>query len=265
MRFTPASESTKSTASLDSRSILRVPSLTSTAGSADTRQNVTSEHEDRAPVLSDAEIRARTISGAVADFPGTSLRHHSFVARNGAGWAQSSSSMRTARGPPVFVNYRPEEMNLTSEGWQFGSSSQAPAQWMGGHPTTPPHQDGARSQSMPPYSPIRIRSGRGARRISLNTSASLRSGPTSNDAPTRGYPVSNRGIGRRNVAATMLIKSSVSNDEVMMLAKAESKEATDMEVASAEKHADAKLPRSVLKRKLPLMSAASTEQSSTGE
>lgn len=73
-------------------------------------------------------------------------------------------------------------------------------------------------------------------------------------------------MGRR-IFATATVSgrpNGSSNDEVLMLAKTESKEVPAMD-DSAEKHAEVKLPRSVLKRKLPLMTAAASERSSTGD
>jgi hypothetical protein len=144
-------------------------------------------------------------------------------------------------------------MNLTAEGWKLSQhTNQAPGQWqMGCHPATHPQQLGLRTQGMPPYSPIRIRSGRGARRLSLNSNASVHTGP-SNETPTRSFPVSNRGKGRRHVAAALSSKTNAGNDEVAMLSKFENQEAPASDAAAEQQQVEAKLPRSVLKRKLPL-------------
>lgn len=80
--------------------------------------------------------------------------------------------------------------------------------------------------------------------------------------PARGFPVSNRGMGRRNVATSVPSKSEISNSDLIMLSKPDV-HATPT-VDSVAKHAEAKVPRSVLKRKLPLMLANQPEQSSTG-
>jgi hypothetical protein len=284
MRFAPQGESKfSSNSSVDSRSLLRVPSLNSNSGSADKRH--TDERDDDAP--SEADRNGHSQSSVVTGFKGPSSRRHSFAVHNGM-WAASPSGMlRSTRQPPVFVNYRPEEMNLTPDGWQLSSNNNQtpPASWMNGqHLTTPPQQIGGRANGMPPYSPIRIRSARGARRLSINGNAIHRHSspigilpsqqPPNETLPSRGFPVSNRGMGRRNVAATLSAKShQMKSTELAMLSKASTAEppesiAMDVAVAAstvATKGEDVKQSRAVVKRKLPLMSTASSESSSSGE
>lgn len=229
MRFLSDNEfETPSSTSVDSRSILRVPSLASTAGSHETRPSARSEHEDCALALFEAKHQARSNNSNVRDFTGTPMRRQSILVANGSSpWATPPVRMHSGHGPPVFVNYRPEEMNLKAESWPFHPTNQAPVQWMGGgHPTTPPQRLGVRTQGMPPYSPIRIRSGRGARRLSMgnNNAPHVTSGPSTDPSPSKSFPVSNRGMGRRNVAAALSRQANAGNDELTMLSKTEDKD-----------------------------------------
>jgi hypothetical protein len=289
MRFAPQGESKfSSSSSVDSRSILRVPSLNSNSGSADTRH--TDERDDDVP--SETDRNGNSKSSAVTGFKGPSSRRHSFAVHNGMWAASPLGNLRSTHQPPVFVNYRPEEMNLTPDGWQLSSNNNQtpPASWMNGqHLTTPPQPIGSgRANGMPPYSPIRIRSARGARRLSINGNAIHHHSPPNGILPppqhqpnetlsSRGFPVSNRGMGRRNVAATLSAKShQMKSTELAMLSKnstsaepPQESVAMDVVVAAAAvapaKSEDAKQPRAVVKRKLPLMSTATSESSSSGE
>jgi hypothetical protein len=125
--------------------------------------------------------------------------------------------MRT-QGQPVFVNYRSDEMEQASR-----SVSGA-----------------VRSHGMPPYSPIRIRSGRGGGRLSL-----LRR-PVDNVPRRSGFPVSNRG--RR--AASLPNRSAEDSSSIVAAAE------TCLKMLQTKRHTSEvdSPPRSVLKRRLPLAS-----------
>lgn len=258
-------------------SILRVPSLTSTTGS--------SEHRPHLEDGSSSEVRKQhTRNNSVAtdltlSTTSPATRSPQFGSH---GWTSSPSGMHgvNAGPPPVFVNYRPEEMHLAREAWQFYGTSKTsphhhpahhPGQWM-------PSEHGAlRTQGMPPYSPIRIRSARGARRLTLHGTPSRESPPltAAAAAATRGF-VSNRGKGRRVVASTLSsqTRSNAANEDVEMLASQQQQQQpeesnTKEEAKDEETPAPSPPPKAEkqerprptsLKRKLPF---AATKSSST--
>jgi hypothetical protein len=238
MKFEPFDGTVSS--SLDTRSILRVPSLNSSTSASTTRPKNLPDH-----------------SIGIIDYTGSPLHQ------------PTTTTYPTSHhvGPPAYVNYRPEEMNLTPDGWQFSSKYNAQGHW--------PGTNGIMSsrkvieigkQTLSPYSPIRIRSSRGAgRRHSLNNSVnnspsaivSQLDESSTSTSTVRGFPVSNRGMGRRNIVSTSSIGTKrhspvCTNDEVVMLTNLTS---TNVSTSgdSQEKRIETKFPRSVLKRKLPLM------------
>lgn len=272
----------------DSRSILRVPSL-ATAGSGET-PSPGADPQDKDQGRSSA-------SSSYTGTPPTNARHRSPFGHRGGGWATSPSSVRANVGPPIYVNYRPEDM---AEAWAHQYSNYpgkqgppTPGPWMHSHAgPTPHHGVGGNAaalhspQGMPPYSPIRIRSGRGARR--MTASAGIRHSPSSEStstvstmaaSSTRSFPVSNRGKGRRNIAASLPnnIKSSSHNNPegsegLTMLAKMgeqqqqQQQELKPQETGSTNEESER---RNILKRKLPLSSSATSttkvETASTGD
>jgi len=271
----------------DSRSILRVPSL-ATAGSNDAPSS-SSEHQDKDPARNSSNSSAAGGSSYTGTPPhhhaANNTRHRSPFAHRGAAasWGTSPSSVRSAVGPPIYVNYRPEEMNMAAntEVWQYYPGKAAPpppGSWMHGHAAAqhPGAQQGGnvRAQGMPPYSPIRIRSTRGApRRLSLssNAAASIRhtpSGDSSSTVPsasTRSFPVSNRGKGRRHVAASLSSKSvasDVGSSETLTMLQNKKPDTTTTEAGGGSAEGDRS--RSPLKRKLPLASSTSVGGGATG-
>lgn len=120
------------------RSILRVPSLAtasldggrSAANSTTASRTSSRDYSDRSPTGS----------------PSQQQHHQHLYGSSAAAWAEHGRQ-------PIFVNYRPEEMNMRRQGsWQSGGGG-------GGAMMMIP----ASQSSMPPYSPIRIRSSRGGR------------------------------------------------------------------------------------------------------
>lgn len=265
MRFLPASSISKSpsSSSVDSHSILRVPSLNSSSGVSDGRHAEMSEREE------DSLTESTRNRSHLPESKGPPHRRNSYSSRyQSAVWATSpSGGGRVYQGPPGFVNYIPEEMNLTSDGWQLASAQNLPSQgtWIISQNSTssPPQQHG-----MPPYSPIRIRSARGGtRRLPVSGSSSTSTPHVTSQSeasPSRSFPVSNRGMGRcRNVATTLPVKGNASsNDEVVMLAKPDAStvcSTMDLTAVKRDKRPEVKLPRSVVQRKLPLMSGTAAD------
>jgi hypothetical protein len=248
MKFTPNNEAMASSLSADSRSILRVPSLNSSI-SISTRTAALSDQNER--------------SVGIVDYTGSPLHHHSGQKHP---VAANKFIVGEQHGPPAYVNYRPEEMNLTPLGWQLSSKYNAQRNWAGGHLTVPSRLVGESGQIMSTYSPIRIRSSRGARRHSLGSVRPISSNvslanmsPTneSSETPSRGFPVSNRGMGRRRIVAATNSKGHTNestNDEVLMLAETKSFNSPTTN-ETTEINVETKFPRSVLKRKLPLMAS----------
>lgn len=235
---TPSSTPTKKVC--DTRRILQVPSLASNAGVNAPIAKPSNAEDDSA--------RPRARDGAPY-FPGHPFHPH---------WGPMA-------GGPVFVNYRPDEASM-SDIWPF-----YPKQWVG---SLPP-QDSARGQSQgPPYSPIRIRSGRGAGRLGANRNptSSQESSPTQGSgapavpAPARSsFPVSNRGRGRRLQhvrrhpadGATQQDDATVSNPEAAdkpetIVGDDAGKEDCSVETSKAKEKPKDAAHRAVLKRKLPL-------------
>jgi hypothetical protein len=202
------------------RSILRVPSLASASGSVETHragnQQPRVEDSNRIRMLTssmnDGRIDYSSITAGVG-----SLKDNSCS----GDYSGYSGRMGNGTGP-IFVNYRPEEM--VSADQQQHRSYSMPSKQMnwgredhhvpGGHPSrtgtppTPPVASPVVMRGMPPYSPIRIRSSRGAHRqaaplgrkspsLMTDTSSSLSSAPRPH--PARTFPVSHRGMGRRPI------------------------------------------------------------------
>lgn len=254
MKFEPSEGMTSSSLALDTRSILRVPSLNSSTSTPSSRPNQMSEREERS---------AMNAIGIV-DYTGSPLHQQSAKAH-----LAKSFLVAHQRGPPAYVNYRPEEMNLTPEGWQFSSKYNVQGNWPGTNGLIPPQNVVEMGQH------VRIHSSRGApRRLSFNNS--INNSPSSitrqlDDPSTvtvtsssRGFPVSNRGMGRRTVVvtstvATKRLPSANTNDEVVMLTNLKKTTVSTSE-DPPEKSKEAKFPRSVLKRKLPLMVPVATEE-----
>lgn len=145
--------------------------------------------------------------------------------------ASSGGSVTSLNGPPIFVNY-PEELNLASNGEVMRNQQYAGgAQWR--HPATPPtaHGMALANVAAPSYSPCRIRSARGARRLSMQRSPvtnivasavhnnEVVTAPHDDSRPTLAYPVSNRGRGRHVAASTLLSHKCHSRDEGTPAAK----------------------------------------------
>ena len=250
MKFEPVDGTTSS--ALDTRSILRVPSLNSSTSVSTTRPK---------------NLPDQTIG--IIDYNGSPL-HQPTTTTHPANKYLAGHHV----GLPAYVNYRPEEMNLTPEGWQFSSKFNAQGNWPGANGMIPSRKViELGNQSLSPYSPIRIRSSRGAgRRHSLNNSVnnspsaivSQLNESSPSTSSVRGFPVSNRGIGRRNVVVSSSIGTKLSspvctNDEVVILTNLKSTKVSSS-VDSQEKNNEAKFPRSVLKRKLPLMTAVPTDE-----
>jgi hypothetical protein len=271
MKFEPTADFMCSSFA-DSRSILRVPSLNSSTSSAPRASISVSDYTDDSPVDStdNQSLYARPTASTrtIVDFTGSVLHQHV------VGPQVNPASMRIGpkHGPPTYVNYCPEEINLTVNGWQLTSSSFSQRQRVGVNAAvTPEQQIGERGQNIPPYSPLRIHSSRGARRHSLgsisasnNNSALLRLSPT-NELPvtsSRGFPISNRGKGRRSIITKSSATRTYDPDgAVTMLADMKSTSSVASVAPPVDdspgKHAEMKLLRSVLKRKLPM--AASSE------
>lgn len=260
MKFAPVREGSFS----DSRSILRVPSLASTNGAAVNRRMNVPDYSD---VLSASSIDkqdelARDVSTTrmIVDYTGSPLRRYSIGLNNSNG---GNMHLGQRKGLPAYVNYCPEELNLTANGWKLSSSSKAQGPWTDArNAVAPQNMDNDSGQTVSPYSPLRIRSTRGARRHSLssvsvcNSSTSMQSSPTEESAMSRsrGFPVSNRGKGRRTVVASSCAsrnyeKFSDGGDIVMLSDTNASSEAVGHSLST---NTDIKYPRSVLKRKLPM-------------
>ena len=271
----------------DSRTILRVPSL-ATAGSSDT-PSLSADPQDKDPAPSNYSGNA----------PATPRHRTRFGHRGGSAgvWGTPPSSVRSNTGPPIYVNYRPEDM-VTTEGWaahapysypskqpqpQPPSSSNAWMHAQGLHGSTNVHT--TTHQAMPPYSPIRIRSGRGARRLSnasaVRHTSSFESASTAASAvpPPRTFPVSNRGgKGRRtdfssnsnfstptsmksiadgSEALTMLAKMGEQHQLLQQQQQQQHHEQQQLLKSGDSTHVDETERRNVLKRKLPLSNSSS--------
>lgn len=261
MKFAPEIvQSGKLSSSDNSRSILRVPSLaTSGSNDAGSGRELPLENE-----------YTRSNGSSYTGTPPHGRHRSPSEHRSPGGWVSSPSSYHSLMGqPPVYVNYRPEEMNIMESTRQYctGKAMQPgphqPNLWMHSRPLSTVHPQHVRSQVMPPYSPIRIRSGRGAHRMSINnisssngnhaTIRSTSSGESLSNGSTiaskRLFPVSNRGKGRRNVATTIHVHSSSATDgseSLNMLAHFEER----------DKMEEAERSSSDLKRKLPLTSSS---------
>lgn len=254
MKYEPMEETISSSLAMDTRSILRVPSLNSSTSTPSSRPNNLSEHEGRSSMN----------SIGIVDYTGSPLHQQATKAHPAKSFLAAHQ-----HGPPAYVNYRPEEMNLTPEGWQFSSKYNVQGNWPGTNGLMPPQNVVEMGQH------IRIRSSRGApRRLSLNSS--INNSPSSItrqlDEPStvtvssssRGFPVSNRGMGRRTVVvtssvATKGLPSDRTNDEVVMLTNLK-KTTVSASEDLPEKSNESKFPRSVLKRKLPLMVQVVTDE-----
>lgn len=147
---------------------------------------------------------------------------------------------RQVFGGTLPVGYRPEN-TASGEAWKYFSES---PKWIG----TPAN---TQQRAMPPYSPIRVRSGRGAARLPLSRTAMLDSSPPT--APRSTFPVSNRGKGNANRARRISIPTTTAIDSP----KAEETTAA----TGVAKPSPSQGPRPILKRKLPMM----TRKPSTGE
>lgn len=256
--------------STDSRSILRVPSLASTNGVAVNRSKNVSDYIDgssgSATDMQDGLARSASTTRMIVDYTGSPLRHCS-VGRNNSNAVNMHFGQRN--GPPAYVNFSPEEINLTANGWKLSSNSKSHGLW-----TDPrnvratQNTENEGGQTLSPYSPLRIRSTRGARRHSLNSvsacnsSTSIRSSPSNDSAisRSRGFPISNRGKGRQTIVANPSVSrnyESFSEGEILMLSDVNAAgTASDLSLST---NTDMKYPRSVLKRKLPM--AANSEVS----
>jgi hypothetical protein len=259
MKFAPIG----TTSFADSRSILRVPSLASTNNTTVNRSKNGSElvDGDFASTSDNQDGLVRSISATrmIVDYTGSPLRQYAVGLHN----SNAVLPFGQRKGPPAYVNYSPEELNLTANGWKLSSSSKPRGPW------TDPCTAGARQntdneggQIGSPYSPHRIRSTRGARRHSLNSvsacnsSTSVRSSPTDETmmSRSRGFPVSNRGKSRRTVAANLVTSrnfESYSAGEIVMLSDVNTSSGAVSD-RSLSTNTDIKYPRSVLKRKLPM-------------
>lgn len=248
MKFEPIDGTISSTLALDTRSILRVPSLNSSTSNSTTRPTNLPE----AP--------SSISSVGIVDYTGSPLHQHTTTAHPASKFLGGHQL-----GPPAYVNYRPEEMNLTPDGWQFSTKFNGQGNWSSANAMIPsPKVIEIGQQTMSPYSPIRIRSTRGVpRRHSLSNSVSSSLSTSQMDdsntttSSSRGFPVSNRGMGRRKIGssssnATEVHSSTKTNDEVVMLTNLKSNTFPTSD-DSQGKSIEAKYPRSALKRKLPLM------------
>jgi hypothetical protein len=240
MKFAPIGESNKPSFT-DSRSLLRVPSLASSNGSAVVRSKIATDQIDGSSVskTDKQDVLVRSLSSArnVVDYTGSPLCQHS----------------------ACYVNYSPEELNLTANGWKLSSGSNTHGSWTGlysaGATQTTVYE---REQNAPPYSPLRIRSTRGSRR----SNSSLRPNPSheSTMSRSRGFPISNRGKGLRTFVANSVANrnyDSYSEGEIAMLSDVNTALASTPD-QSPSKNTDVHL-RSVFKRKLPM--AATSEAS----
>jgi hypothetical protein len=252
MKFVPIGTTSFS----DSRSILRVPSLASTNNSALDRSKNCSDYADgsSASTTDKQEGLSRPVSTTrmIVDYTGSPLRQYSV-----------GLHLEQRKDPPAYVNYSPEELNLAANGWKLSSSSKSHGPW-----PDPRHAGAGKSVGneggmiVSAYSPLRIRSTRGARRHSLssvsacNSSTSIRSCPTDESvmSRSRGFPISNRGKNRRSIAANPSAGrnyDSYSDREIVMLSDVNTASGTTSD-HSLSTNTDMKYPRSVLKRKLPM-------------
>jgi hypothetical protein len=251
MRFSSSDGVTSSTVALDSRSLLRVPSLNSST-SATYRSKAVSDHVDRSSLC----------SFSIVDYTGSPLHHHTILPH----WVGVNKvTQGQQNGLPAYVNYRPEEMNRTPDGWQLSSNCHLQGNWAVAAEKSSPVV-GANEKTISPYSPNRIRSSRGAYRRSIG-SASAENTQTTNtnklnetgSSSKRAFPVSNRGMGRRNIVASTSIakgrSSIITNDEVVMLVKIQASSPHTSEQTSVQS-SETNLPCSGLKRKLPIIVAA---------
>jgi len=202
------------------RRILQVPSLTSTAGTAETH-HTTREDSESSP----AHLR-KTMTMPVGHSP-----------------IQTWPGMQYAGIP-----YRSDEM----EAWQYHYSVPPPAQYR------------------PPYSPVRIRSGRGAARLAASRktlsppTTTLHRFPVSNRgskagsrrcvrSPTKGEVTSTKVATTCEVDTTTVETSSKGDTTTANVEVAPSKAESTGDKKTEESPSLEKKPlRSVLKRKLPL-------------
>jgi hypothetical protein len=264
IKFEPTERTASSSVAMDTRSILRVPSLNSSASASASTARPTNLPEERSSVS----------SIGILDYTGSPLRQHT-TAKYPANKFLAGHQL----GPPAYVNYRPEEMNLTQDGWQLSSKYNGQGVWPGINGMMPSRKViEIGHQTMSPYSPIRIRSSRGAPRrhsmsSSVNNSPSAVSSPLDDSSTTtsssRGFPISNRGMGRRKIVVSTSTTGTVkghsldnTNDEVVML---KNLTATNLPTSdeSQDKSIEVKFPRSSLKRKLPLMVPVPTKDEAT--
>lgn len=243
MAFMPSERATSTSMVMETRSILRVPSLNSSTSTSIARPNELPEE------------RSSLSSISIIDFTGSPLHHHT-----------NKFPARHQLGPPAYVNYRPDEMNLTSDGWQFSNKYHSQEKWPNTTGTMPSRKmNEMGQQTISPYSPIRIRSSRGVpRRLSLSNSVSNSPSastsqldyPSSVTSFTQGFPVSNRGKGRLKIVASSSNSTKDSsvktNDEVEILKNLKATNLSTLD-DSQQKSNEGKFPSSVLKRKLPLM------------
>lgn len=128
------------------------------------------------------------------------------------------------------AGYRQE--NMAAEAWKYYTES---PKWVGAPVSV-------QQRVMPPYSPIRVRSGRGAARLPLNR-ALMQQKDSSPGSARSSFPVSNRGKGLRGAAHRNVAP------------KPEPSEST------SEAHLSPNKPRPILKRRLPMVSRKpSTEE-----
>jgi hypothetical protein len=251
MKFEPIYEKMAASLSADSRSILRVPSLSSST-------SATTPHKS----LSDQKER----SVGIVDYTGSPLHRHSVTSHPAD---VNKFNVREQHGPPAYVNYSPEEMNLTPVGWQLSSKFNAQRNWNSTNPMIPSRLVGD-SGRVATYSPMRIHSSRGRRHTMggaghvCNNALIVNMSPSHDSSETtkRIFPVSNRGMGRRRIVAVSNTKGegyeSSNGDEVVMLANVKSPSSPIAnETSESSVSIELKVPRSVLKRKLPMMTSSS--------
>jgi len=243
MRFTPSekdgadSTATPKLSGEGARSILQVPSLASTGGC--------SEPSGRSPADEEKKDDFSTSPGSHKSFGHTT-----------AGWANAGGPM---------MAYRPDTASM-GEAWNYFSESPP---WLGASAAANMHQ-----QPRIPYSPIRVRSGRGACRLPLNRNAigavgsttSSRDGSPKSNRPS--FPVSNRGKGKPGVRTNSIAQAtegitlarSASNGSTGDHSTAASTASVGSSAVAAAPDTPSRTapdkqapPRPILKRKLPMM------------
>lgn len=223
MRFAPALEKS-SPYGHDGhhRVILQVPSLTSAGGGSISSGRMIEEKKEEYP---------------------SSVMH----AGEAQGWPQRII------GGHVTVGYRPEGAAAQNEAWKHFSEA---AQWVGSSSSSPGQR------SVPQYSPIRVRSGRGAGRLPVNRQMHVEASPVPVTRPS--FPVSNRGKGTRGRRISIPGNESLKTEpsaEVQMTTTISTRPADGAvpEASSPEQ------PRAILKRKLPLARKSSHDSTSSSE